>query len=162
MTLLRLLILSLIVLLTAPPAFAREQGQMAFLLQAESPPQGVVFEIVDHDEQSLAWALPRVREHIARLHQHFPQLPIAIVSHGNEQFGLLKKHRSDLLDIHRLGQQLVDEQVAIHVCSTHAQIAGFSAADFPEFVELSMQGPARVAKYLRAGYVLVNIERSPD
>jgi len=162
MTLLRSLILWLIILVTGSPAFAREQGQMAFLLQAGSPPQGVVFEIVDHDEHSLAWALPRVREHIARLHQRFPQLPIAIVSHGNEQFGLLKKNRSHLIDIHSIGQQLNNEQVTIHVCSTHAKLAGFSASDFPDYVELSMQGPARIAQYLRAGYVLVNIERGQD
>jgi hypothetical protein len=71
------------------PASIVAQPQIEHLLDALSEPDGVVFEILEEDEDALTWALPLIRQLAERLRTRFSELPITVVSHGSEQFALL-------------------------------------------------------------------------
>lgn len=127
----------------------------ALIASGEAPP-GVVFEIVESDEDALAWALPRVIALTGRLRQHYPGLPIAVVSHGPEQFGLLDSNRGGAFDrIHAEAEGLGGNAIDLHICGVHAGWYGHDASDFPAYVDVAASGPAQIRDYENFGYVLI-------
>jgi intracellular sulfur oxidation DsrE/DsrF family protein len=136
------------------------QPEVERLLGEGSPPSGVVFEIVEGDEDALSWALPRVAELSRRLRARFPDLPIAVVTHGREQFGLLSREaEGSLAPIHADAQGLRASGIDLHVCGTHAGWYGHVAEDFPAYVDVSPSGPAQINDYERLDYEVVRLER---
>lgn len=150
---------ALIVLLTmslATPASA----QIDKLLSLEKAPQGVVFEVVEGNESALSWVLPRIDGYSKKLREKFPGVPIAVVTHGNEQFGLVAdfsgpKARS----IRKKALNMSEAGTEIHVCGGHAEAKGVSAAAFPEHINVAQSGPAQVRKLMSEGYILVQLRR---
>ena len=63
------------------------------ILSLKTAPTGIVFEIVTGAANSLEWALPKTQAYIKKLRTRFPQLDIAIVTHGNEQFALTSTNK---------------------------------------------------------------------
>ena len=125
------------------------------LAMKEAPP-GVVIEIVSDEHGLLSELLPGIREQIKRLRQRFPDLPVAIVTHGSEQFDLTTKNRKVESIAHKITEQLVtDEEVDVHVCGTHAGWYGVEPEDFPDYVDVSTTGPAQVNDYEAMGYELI-------
>ena len=125
------------------------------LAMKEAPP-GVVIEIVSDEHGLLSELLPEIREQIKRLRQRFPELPVAIVTHGSEQFDLTTKNRKVESIAHQITEQLVtDEEVDVHVCGTHAGWYGVEPEDFPDYVGVSTTGPAQVNDYEAMGYELI-------
>ena len=107
-------ILSVLFLITESAA---AQPAIEHLLSENSPPAGVVFEILEEDEDALAWALPQVQQLAERLRARFPELPITVVTHGREQFGLLAAEiGGPLAEIHNEAQDLVASEIELHVC----------------------------------------------
>lgn len=131
------------------------------VLTAEHAPPGVVFEIASARPDSLSWALPLARTYIARIHQRFPDLPIAVVSHGREMFALKKDPAHANTPVKRLTQQLVADGVSLHVCGTYATRRGLSEEDFPDYVNVAAEGPAQINDYVAVGYLHIKLER-PD
>ena len=129
------------------------------ILAAQEEPPGVVFEIVSSKADALNWALPQVKGYIDKLRGRFPDLPIAIVTHGQEQFALQTKNADKAQPVHSLTQQLGKEGVTLHVCGTYAGWKGVAEEDFPEYVNVSPAGPAQINDYKAVGYVLVKISR---
>ncbi|MBI1424819.1 MAG: hypothetical protein GC149_15340 [Gammaproteobacteria bacterium] len=130
------------------------------ILQAKSAPPGVVFEIVTGKNDSLDWALPQVKSYIDQIHQRFPDIHIAVVTHGREMFALAKRQQSETNSpVHQLSKELVQDGVSLHVCGTYAERKGLNAEDFPEYVNVAAEGPAQVKDYRSMGYVLVKITR---
>lgn len=129
------------------------------ILVADEPPPGVVIEIVTGDNQGLDWALPQAQSYIKQLRQRFPGVPIAIVTHGREQFALQKNRRGQAKKIHSLTQSLRREDVRIHVCGTLAGWEGLSDEDFPDYVNVAPAGPAQINDYLALDYKLIVIKR---
>ncbi len=138
-------------------ALADAQGDIDFILQAKKPPGGVVFEIVEGDESQLQPALDLANHYIRQLKAKLPTIKIAIVSHGSEQFALLKKNRETFKTSHKTVRSLLSEDVDIHVCGTHAQWRGYDKADFPDYVDVAVAGPAKIREYQRQGYALIEI-----
>jgi intracellular sulfur oxidation DsrE/DsrF family protein len=132
-------------------------GVVEELLELDSAPPGVVFEIVAWQDDFLEEALPRVRQDIARLRARFPDLEFAVVSHGGEQFALLKDERYTFEAAHSLTKSLVADNVPVHVCGTHASWRNMSAEDFPDYVDVAASGPAQINDYLELDYVLVKV-----
>lgn len=131
------------------------------LLAAGLAPSGVVFEIVDRDEAALKRALPWVAEAANRLRSRFPQLPMAVVSHGREMFALKDSARAENPEVHDLAQRLgKDQGIPIHVCETHAGWRGVLPEDFPKYIDVAPTGPAQVRSYLDLGYALVKVPRT--
>jgi len=125
------------------------------ILAQKDEPFGVVFEIVTGKGDSLSWALPTVNGYIVKLRKKFPDIDVAIVTHGSEQFALTKKMAGKQKKIHSLTQQLNKQGVQLHVCETHASWKGLSPEDFPDYVDVATTGPAQVNNYTEIGYALV-------
>lgn len=131
------------------------------VLAAEMAPPGVVFEIVDRDEAALKRALPWVVGAAQRLRARFPQLQMAVVSHGREMFALREQSRGEHAEVHDLAQRLGQEQgIPINVCETHAGWRGVMPEDFPKYIDVAPTGPTQVRNYMDLGYVLVKVPRA--
>jgi len=128
------------------------------ILALPAAPHGVVIEIVTSDEAGLSWALPQAQNAVAKLRAKFKDLPVAIVTHGREQFALTQKRQSTHQAEHQIVQSLTqDNQVAVHVCGTYAGWRGVSPEDFPTYVNVAAAGPAQINDYKALGYVLLVI-----
>ena len=98
---------SFIVLLTAfitmPAAVAspatETRQQIKNILQSPQPP-GIVFEVI-MDEEGLRHAIPAIRKYSQQLRKKFPELPLAVVTHGSEQFALLKQAQGEYKQVHQ-------------------------------------------------------------
>lgn len=133
--------------------------QVDRLLEADEEPVGVVFEIVEDDEDALGWALPKIARLSARLRERFPELPIAVVTHGREQFGLLADEAEGLLaPIHDRAKKLRAEDIDLHVCGAHAGWDGYTPEDFPAYVDVSPSGPAQIRDYRNLGFELIVLQ----
>ena len=128
------------------------------VLARSEAPQGVVFEIVEGDEDALQELLPAVREAIERIRRRFPDTGFAVVSHGREEFALQSRYHEEQAAVHDQVRSLVDDQVPVHVCGTHAGWYGVSAEDFPDYVDVAPSGPAQIAHYRELGYELIIVD----
>ena len=129
------------------------------LLARAEPPHGVVFEIVEADEDALEDLLPQVRTAIEKIRARFPDTEFAVVSHGREEFALQTQYQVEQAEIHQQVQSLVAEDVPVHVCETHAGWYGVSAEDFPDYVNVAPTGPGQVRLYEELGYELIVIDQ---
>ena len=143
----------LITLLGWAPAWATD---VATLLAAEEAPDGVVFEIVSGEKGLLSELLPAVKADIKKLRERFPGLPIAIVTHGNEQFDLLTENRKTEATAHALAEELANSKdTNLHVCGVHASWRNNAPEDFPDYVNVAATGPAQIRTYVDMGYELI-------
>lgn len=126
------------------------------ILAEDQQPAGIVFEIVSGKSSLLGSLLTALKVDIERLHERFPGLPIAIVTHGLEQFDLTKKNRDKEALAHELVEQLVStHNVDVHVCGTHAGWYGIDPEDFPDYVNVAAGGPTQIKNYQALGYELI-------
>jgi intracellular sulfur oxidation DsrE/DsrF family protein len=153
---------ALLIVMSLMPGSVSAQSQIEHLLSQQSEPAGVVFEILEEDEDALGWALPLVQELSERLRARFPELPITVVTHGLEQFGLLAaQNEGPLAEIHNDAQDLVASQVELHVCGVHASWGGNVPEDFPAYVDVAASGPALINDYRALGFEIVRL-RQPE
>jgi intracellular sulfur oxidation DsrE/DsrF family protein len=139
--------------------YADTNASLNQLLNQKEAPEGVVFEIVTGDEDALEWAIPRTQQYIQQLRARFPELPIAVVTHGQEMFMLEKRNEYSTPEIHTQVKSLVEQQdVVLHVCGTYAGWQGLADEDFPAYVDVAAAGPAQINDYVAIGYVKIIIE----
>jgi intracellular sulfur oxidation DsrE/DsrF family protein len=147
---------AIMILTAACRAVANEADSVAALLAADEPPAGVVFEIVSDDEDALVELLPALKTDIERLRARFPDLPVAIVTHGTEQFALVAGNRANAPELHAITEELVTTgDVDVHVCGAHAGWYGVLPGDFPDYVDVAAAGPAQINDYRALDYVLI-------
>ncbi len=152
---LRLLTIPLLIILLSNIAFgSNETVPVNHLLQQKQPPSGIVFEIVSDEDDFLEQLLPDIKTAVKKLRDKFPKLPIAIVTHGKEQFALTTKN-SQKSKTHSLVKGLVNDDVDVHVCGTHAGWYDIMPEDFPDYVDVSATGPAQINDYEEMGYELI-------
>jgi intracellular sulfur oxidation DsrE/DsrF family protein len=126
------------------------------IIAQKEAPAGVVIEIVSDEDGLLSDLLPVIKQEIKRLRQRFPDLPVAIVSHGSEQFDLTTKNQKQESTAHKITRELVTtEEVDVHVCGTHAGWYGVTPEDFPDYVDVTTAGPAQINDYESLGYELI-------
>ncbi|MDX2419374.1 MAG: DsrE family protein [Xanthomonadales bacterium] len=140
-------------------ANASTQDDIKEILAQNDAPFGVVFEIVEGNGDALQWAIPAVNKYVKQLRERFPEIGLAVVSHGSEQFGLMKSKQKDNAEVHKTVQSLVASDVPVHVCGTHASWRGKEANDFPDYVDVAPAGPTEIRNYEAMGYVLVEVEK---
>jgi intracellular sulfur oxidation DsrE/DsrF family protein len=138
---------------------ANNQQEIEQLLAQKDAPFGVVFEIVEGNGDALQWAIPAVNKYVKQLRQRFPDIGLAVVSHGSEQFGLMKSEQKKRPEVHKTVQSLVANDVPVHVCGTHASWRGKAAKDFPDYVDVAPAGPTEIRNYEAMGYVLIEIRK---
>lgn len=137
---------------------ARANDDIEALLARSEAPEGIVFEIVEADENALEDLLPKVRAAIEKVRARFPATEFAVVSHGREEFALQMQYQAEHAEVHQQVQSLVADDVPVHVCETHAGWYGVSAEDFPDYVDVAPTGPGQVRLYQELGYELIVIE----
>jgi intracellular sulfur oxidation DsrE/DsrF family protein len=135
-----------------------DQQEVAYLLARDKAPDGVVFELIGDEDDYLLNALEKVKTYKEQLKKKFPDLDIAVVSHGAEQFNLTKNNQNREKEAHSHVQELVDSDVPVHVCETHASWRGVTPEDFPDYITVSTTGPAQINQYEELGYILVVVE----
>ena len=147
---------SLIFTLSLLASTAAWGSEVDSIIKREHAPEGIVFEIVSDDYDLLGELLPTLKADIEKLRQRFPELPIAIVSHGKEQFALTSQNRSNKPRAHEIVQELVKtDDVDVHVCGTHASWFNIMPEDFPDYINVSSAGPTQINDYEELGYELV-------
>ena len=139
-------------------AMDTDQQAIAALLLEDSAPDGVVFELIGNEGDYLQNALAKVETYREQLHKKFPDLDIAVVSHGAEQFNLTTSKQAEAKEAHSLVKQLVTSDVPVHVCETHASWRGVTPEDYPDYITVSSTGPAQIRQYQELGYTLVVID----
>ena len=133
--------------------------QVDAIISKGTAPEGVVFEIVSGDPEGLRWALPEAKKSIEKLRAKFPDLDIAVVTHGREQFALQKKHKERFKKVHSLTESLVkDSGVNLHVCGTYAEWHNVTEEEFAEYADVAAAGPAQINDYINLGYTKILIE----
>ncbi len=132
--------------------------QVENILSLKKAPTGIIFEIVTGAANSLEWALPKTKHYIKKLRARFPQIDIAIVTHGNEQFALKTSNNKKNKKVHSLTQQLVQEDnIPLHVCGTYAAMKNVAEEEFPDYVDVTAAGPATINDYISLGYILIKL-----
>jgi intracellular sulfur oxidation DsrE/DsrF family protein len=139
-------------------AMDEDQQVVADILKYEEAPDGVVFELIGNEGDYLLNALEKVKNYKEQLHRKFPELDIALVSHGLEQFNLTRNNQIKARVAHDYVQQLVASEVPVHVCETHASWRDVTPEDFPDYITVSTTGPAQINEYQELGYILVVID----
>lgn len=136
-----------------------DQKQIDYILKMETPPLGVVFEIIEGSPNDLEWAIPRIVNFSKLLRDKFPNIAIAVVSHGKEQFGLMTSEAKEKTEIHNAVKSLSQEQdIPVHVCGTHASWYGKGEKDFPDYIDVTPAGPTQIANYEDMGYEKIIVE----
>ncbi len=146
-------VLTALLIASFGPAFAGESVE-SIIARGEAP-FGVIFEIVEGDEDALERILPEIRRAIGQIRARFVDTAFAVVSHGREEFALQSRYRDEYAEVHRAVQSLVSDDVPVHVCETHAGWYGVTAEDFPDYVDVAPTGPGQVRAYLDLGYDLI-------
>ncbi|MGB5473528.1 MAG: DsrE family protein [Gammaproteobacteria bacterium] len=150
--------ITLLTVLGGFQASAVAADDVAALLAADAAPAGVVFEIVSGDADRLGKLLPGLRTDIERLRARFPGLPVAVVSHGEEQFALTTENRAKEPELHAIAEDMVTgKDVDLHVCGTYAGWFGVDPGEFPNYVDVAATGPAQINDYRALGYVLITL-----
>ena len=105
----------------------------------------------------MKWAIPLVRSYVDRLRTRFADLDIAVVSHGEEEFALMKYAEADFGALYRQVKALVTDKVPVHVCVGHAVMSGYSKNDFVDYVIKVPAGVETVAEYRLRGFVYIPV-----
>jgi intracellular sulfur oxidation DsrE/DsrF family protein len=149
-------LVSFVLLVLSGSALADPAQDVDALIARKETPPGVVFEIAQNREGALELAVPQVKQYAERLRARFPQLKIALVTHGREEFALLKDKAEQYRSIQSGVRELVkDQDIAVHVCGTHASWFEKYPEDFPDYLDVAPSGPVQVRNYRELGYVLI-------
>lgn len=128
---------------------------LAEVVALERQPDGVVFEMLASNEASWTELQPKLLLAIEQLKQRWPDLDIAVVSHGNEQFALTRDNAGLFPELHQSVLGLGAQGVEFHVCGTYASWRDIKPEAFPDYVDVSASGPAQINDYKALGYLLV-------
>lgn len=151
-------LISLVSLLTTFLASTVFANSVDEVIQYNEAPPGVVFEIVSNRPDLLKELLPQLRKDIKILRSRSPGLPIAIVTHGSEQFSLMKKQSDKYSNLHKTVEKMVvDDNIDVHVCGTYADWNGIAPEEFPDYVDVAPEGPAQIDNYTDLDYVLITL-----
>jgi len=147
-------------LLVTEAVAASSDDKVKELLKEDKAPHGVVFEIVSGKAEALRWAIPAVTGYADQLRARFPDLSIAVVSHGDEQFALLEEREHAYRDVHNEVRNLKqDKGIEVQVCGTYAGMKNFTPEEFPSYVDVAASGPATINDYRALGYVHIVVTR---
>jgi len=155
------LTLATVLLLMSPFLFAAHSSnsQIDELLASTTEPDGIVFEVLSWDKNTWTWAAPLIKDYRNQLLKKFPELDIAIVSHGAEQFQLTKDEAQNQPEAISSLESLTTDGVNLHVCGTHSSWNDISEDSYIDIVDVSPSGPAQINDYINLGYIKVLIKQ---
>lgn len=147
-------------LLLLASQFAIADDEVATILESSPPPAGVVFEMLTHEPSTWPKALSYIKQSVNRLRAKHPGMSFAIVSHGMEEFALLKKAKGENAATHRQVQSLLKDNIKVEVCGTFAEWNGYDKKDFPDYVTIVDQAPRSIEFYEEDGFEVIVITES--
>jgi len=127
------------------------------ILGASPPPAGVVFEMLTHEPSTWPKALSYIKQSVKRLRAKHPDMSFAIVSHGMEEFALLKEAKGVNAATHSQVQSLLKDNIKVEVCGTFAEWNGYDKNDFPDYVTIVDQAPRSIEFYEEDGFEVIVI-----
>ena len=130
------------------------------LIAMNEEPDGVVFEIITWEDNTWDWAAPMLEALTGQLRARYPDLDIALISHGNELFDLAKSNNNRSEVAMQTLQTLSDGNVEIHVCGDYAKYKHLGTNDFLPFVDVSPSGPAQLQDYINLGFDHIMLEQA--
>ena len=129
------------------------------LISANIEPEGVVFELVEYEADAWRWAAPKIQQLTQQLRHKYPNIDVAIISHGNEQFQLTRKNLTKNRNAVSLLNILSKQGVEIHVCGVNSSWNGISEDGYIDIVEVAVSGPAKLNDYVNLGYVRIGLDK---
>lgn len=153
--------LVIFLLLFQSSLFASDYSSLSVnkILQSTEEPAGVVFELVSWDENTWQWASPMINNLRNQLKTKFPEIDIAVVSHGAEQFQLTRdKVYKQAKAIAQLSE-LVEDGVDLHVCGTHSSWRDVPDSAYIDIADVAPSGPAQINDYVKLGYEHVLLQK---
>jgi len=118
----------------------------------------VLFELIGRENgKYLPEGLKKVEAYKIQLKRKFPDIKIAVVTHGAEQFELTKENAIKQSKTHDIVKRISAENVPVHVCSTHASWRGKTEHDFPDYVLATTGAGSQMQEYEAQGYIRVKI-----
>lgn len=151
--------LLMVVMLVLASLSVRADDEVSYLLKESVAPAGVVFEVLTHEQSTWPTVLAYINTSAERLRKKFPDLPVAIVSHGLEEFALLKQNAAAQQSTHSEIKSLLKKNVKVEVCGTFAQWNGYSDQDFPDYITVVGQAPRSIESFEESGYSVIVIDR---
>ena len=143
-------------LVAAEASAVAPDGEVERILALDKAPPGVVFEVVSGNADALNAVIPRVSRYAERLRVRFPDLPVAVMTHGSEQFSLLASEQDSYSDLHAQVRALTGEgDVAVNVCGNHASWRNNTAEDFPDYVDVAVAASEKMREYRGLGYIVI-------
>ncbi len=128
------------------------------LLNADQAPSGVVFEIITWDKNAWDWAAPMLKQFRHQLLEKYPDLDIALVSHGGEQFELTKDKAKKNAVTFDVLKSLSDQGVDLHVCGTHSSWRNVDDSEYVDFIDVSPSAPAQINDYINLGFTHILLQ----
>jgi len=140
--------------------FAIANDEVGDILSSSSAPAGVVFEMLTHEPSTWPKALAYIKQSVKRLRAKHPKMSFAIVSHGMEEFALLKKEENKHTALHKDVKSLLKDNIKVEVCGTFAEWNGYDKTDFPDYVTIVDQAPSSIEFYEEDGFSVIVITES--
>ena len=141
------------------PADYPELDEVNSFLKTDDP-IGVVFHIMEHDENALEELIPRLVFYTEKIRSKFPSLSIAVVSHGDEIYSLTQSNKSTI-DIQNSVQKFIaNYDISFHLCGAFIRINYLDESDFADYLDIVPFGPAQISDYRDIGYEVISVELS--
>ncbi len=150
-----------------PPVFAQEkpladpfpeQSEINQFL-ADEEPEGIVFLVMEHDEEALYWVLPRVSRYAQQLREKWSDLPIIVLSHGDEMLSLVDEFKNLNEKLHLSIKALArDYDVTFQVCGSYASFSDVDESEFPAHIDVVPSAPAEISNYKQMEYQFISLE----
>jgi len=134
--------------------------EVGYILSSSPAPVGVVFEMLTHEPSTWPKALAYIKQSVKRLRAKHPDMSFAIVSHGMEEFALLKKEEDKHAALHKDVKSLLKDNIKVEVCGTFAEWNGYDKKDFPDYVTIVDQAPRSIEFYEEDGFEVIVITES--
>jgi len=135
---------------------AGEREDFRNLLNSNKQVKGVVFEIVGGDAASLRKSLVRIKSYVYQLRGKYDNINIVILSHGLEEFALLKRAAVENHKLHQQVAKLVNNhKVPVLVDSRFAGMNNVQDKEFIDMVEVIDSAPVQLENYRLKGYQIV-------
>jgi len=141
------------------PSELPEQEEINKILHSNKKIEGIVFVIYEYDETALTTIMPRLLYYVSLIKKKYKNMPLAVVSHGDEMLSLTIDNIVFYLDVHKDLKTLVNNfNVDFHVCGSFARLNDLDDLDFPPYVDMVPFGPEQINDYEALDFKRIDLE----
>lgn len=141
------------------PSELPEIDELNQILDGGDRIEGIVFTIYESDESSLTYIMPRLLYYVSLIKKKLNDLPVAVVSHGDEMLALTLENKDYYPEVHKNAKKLVNLfNVYFHVCGSFARLNDLEIQDFPDYVDVVPFGPSQINDYRSLGFNTIELE----